>query len=144
MKSWPVLVPEWLEIRLGIWRVKGDLRSLERHYGTRLRKVENDENASSDIHAEWAQEAEWPENDLAVFESRMIRKIAKRLNLRVPNSVQSPFTGHWYISKDDLRELKREIQKERRARAAWWIQILVMPLIGLLGAAAAVLALLLR
>ena len=143
MKSWPLLVPEWLEIRLGIWQVKREIRSLNRDFRIRIDREES-QGGKDAIHADWALEAEWPESNLAFLESRMVRRIAHRLNLRVPQSVQDPFTGHWHIANVDLLELKREITKERRARATWWIQILVMPLIGLLGVAAAVLSLLLH
>ena len=143
LKSWPLLVPEWLEIRLGIWKVKREIRSLNREFRNQIAREESNDGKDA-IESNWALEAEWPESNLASLESRMVRKIAHRLNLRVPQSVQHHMTGNWHLSRDDLLNLKREITKERRARAAWWIQILVMPLIGLLGSAAAVLALLLR
>ena len=142
--DWILWLPEWLEIRIRIWQVKRVLRSLERHYRARLRNAANDQSKTDNIYGEWAHEAEWPEGDLAVLESRRARRIATRLHLRVPNSEQDPFTGHWRIPKGAFLDLKREIEKEKRARVAWWIQIFVMPSIGLLGAAAAVLALLRR
>ena len=54
MKFWPLLVPEWLEIRLGIWKVKREIRSLDKEFQTRIGRAE-DHGQKDEIHRDWGR-----------------------------------------------------------------------------------------
>ena len=53
-------------------------------------------------------------------------------------------TGRWYIPDAQRKKLRREIQDAKRESIQWWIQVVVMPLIALVGSATALIALFYR
>lgn len=134
-RSWlPTCPPAWLRAR-GIRR---EIRDLDRYYGSLVAKARGDEEQA--LLAEWSFEVQEPQSRLGQLETDPLRRLAERFLLDCPSSEQNRDTGLFYIPDALRRKLKREIRDARRERVRWWVQAVVMPLIGLLGVAAALLS----
>ena len=140
-RSWRSWLPDWLKNWLHVRELHRAVRALDDHYRPLHDKV-NVGDEKQAILAEWAFEAQWPESALAHVESARLRRLARRWLVDLPSYELDDQTGRWYIADEPRQKLRREIRKARREGIRWWIQTVVMPLIGLVGATTALIALL--
>ena len=111
---------------------------MDRYFAPLVAKASGDEEQA--VLAKWSFEVQEPKSKLGQLETARLRRLADRFLLDCPSSEQNRDTGLFYIPDLLRRKLKREIRDARRERVRWWVQAVVMPLIGLLGVTAALLS----
>jgi hypothetical protein len=139
-KSWRSWRPEWLTEWQRRHRLRQEIRSLAEHFlplADAARGIDEQR-----IAAEWQSESQWPEHGLAELEMRRLRKLAMRWKVDMPpisdpaSYVWSdPQTGHSYLQPEAHVKLRRAIRDAKRETIRFSVQVIVMPLIGLIGAA---------
>ena len=124
-------LPDWLTT----WRRKRTLkrfiRKLEDEFRPQLAKAGGHEEQA--LLSELVFELQDPQSELANLETARLRRRAHRWNVDPPDSEFDHQTGRWYIADAPRRQLRRDIRDARRASIQWCIQVVVMPLIALLG-----------
>ena len=133
------LLPNWFTMWLRARKLRCEIREFEKHYRPLVEnaEAERERDEKERILSEWQFESRWPESTLAVLESRRLTRRALRWNIDSPAFEQDNQTGDWYIPDTRRRTLRREIIAARRETVHWWIQVLVMPLLALVGSTTA-------
>ena len=131
-------LPHWLVTWFRARKLRHLVREVDSGFAPRAAKARGDERQA--ILSQWSFEVNPSNAELAQIESVRLRRLAYRWHLDCPSQERDYQTGLFYIP-DALRiKLRREISAARRESIRWWVQVLVMPLIGLLGVLTAVLS----
>ena len=133
------LLPKWFTMWLRARKLRCEIRELDKRYRPLVEEAEAEQERDEKerILSEWQFELRWPESRLAVLDSRRLTRRALRWNIDSPAVEQDDQTGDWYIPDTRRRKLRREIITARRETVHWWIQVLVMPLLALVGSTTA-------
>ena len=107
------------------------VRELDRSFAPEAAKARGEEKQA--ILAEWGYEVSVPNAELAQLESVQLRSLARRWYVDCPSQERDYQTGTFYIPDSLRMKLRRDIRDARRESIRWWVQVFVMPLIGLLG-----------
>ena len=138
-RTWRSWLPSWLAASFRARDIRRAAQDLDRHYRPLADKARGQEQ--HDIVAEWHFESQWPISELGELETERLRRLAHRWNVDCPPPEENRDTGRVYIPDDLRRNLRRDIRDARRESIRWWIQVVVMPLIALLGVTTALLSL---
>lgn len=122
--DWPHWMKDWSRER----RLRRELRDLRAHYEPQVNKAKNyaDEQA---LLSEWLFEARGPESQLAILESRKLRRIAVHWQIDVPPNELDDRYGLMVIPDEKRRQVWSKIHYARRENRHWWIRWVVVPLI---------------
>jgi len=122
------------------WLLKRNLSHLNRIFRKEITDAERkgSNKDPQEVLSRWDFEASWIEEELQdIFDTRLIRK-AKRLHISIPNKVEGIWeqgqTGKMLFTpaaREDLRKAVREVRKDRREAAMFWISA-IFGLIGIL------------
>ncbi len=124
-------LPDWLTTWCRKRKLKRSIRELEDDFRPQLAKAGGHEE--QELLSELVFELQDPQSELAMLETARLRSRAHRWNVDPPASELDHRTGRWYIPEAPRRQLRRDIRDARRAGIQWWIQVVVTPLIALLG-----------
>ena len=121
--NWPGWMKDWRRER----HLRRELRELKAHYEPQVDKATEYAEEQA-LLAEWHFEAQVPESQLAILESRKLRRIALRWQIDVPPSERDDLSGLMFIPDKKRDEVWSKIYYARRENRHWWIRWVVVPL----------------